>query len=159
MKKSNLLCGSFICLLFLSSFIGIHASIETKPMESIIGKWELTGEVSNGVPSELSDCEKKQTIEFFNNTKGEIVNELIEPCHYESVAFEYDVKEKKLILSITKGINFPVYGGKATDVPYVMYATIHVLDSKNLEFTVIGTGEKSFLKNEQVTLRYAKVKK
>lgn len=159
MKKVNILCGLLICFLFLSSYIGINESIETKSMESIIGKWELIAEISNGVPSELSDCEKRQTIEFFNNVKGEIVNELIEPCHYESLEFEYVVKEKKITLSITNGINFPVYGGKATEVPYVIHATINVLDGKNLDFTVIAAGEKSIMKNEQLTLRYSKEEK
>jgi len=101
----------------------------------------------------------QQTIEFFNDVKGEIVNELVEPCHYGSLEFEYAVKEKKLTLSITNGINFPIYGGKATAVPYILYATINVLDSKNLDFTVIAAGAKSFLKNEQFTLRYSKEEK
>ena len=156
MKKVNTPCGLFICLLFLSSYIGINESIETKSRESIIGKWELIAEFSNGVPWELSDCEKRQTIEFFIQKKGEIVNELIEPCHYESLAFKYVVKEKKLTLSITDGINFPVYGGKTTEVPYIINTTINVLDSKYLDFTVIAAGANSFQKNKQVTLRYSK---
>lgn len=62
MKKVNILCGLLICLLPLSSYKGVNESIETKSMESIIGKWELIAAFSNGAPSELSDCEKKQTI-------------------------------------------------------------------------------------------------
>lgn len=158
MKKVNILCGLLICIVFLTSYIG-NESIETKSMESIIGKWKLMAEFSNGTPSELSNCNKKQTIEFFNHVKGEIVNELIEPCHYESLEFEYVVKEKKLTLSITNGIDFPVYGGKATEVPYIVHATINVLDSKTLDFTIIAEGANSFQKNEQLTLRYSKEEK
>ena len=138
----------------MSFSINISKSVEIQKV-SVLGKWKLTAQFYNGQSEKLTDCEKTLTIEFFDDRKGEIVYELIEPCHYETKAFEYSMEENKLTLSLADGIDY-FFGTKASDVPFTVYATINKLDRKTLDLTFTGDKTGSFPTNEQRSLKYSK---
>jgi len=65
MKKLNLYIGIFIAVLLFNSCSSDHNDIQNT--EKIIGKWRLSQLIIDNVDQQVSECEKKMTIEVFEN--------------------------------------------------------------------------------------------
>lgn len=116
MKKLNLFIGIFIAALLFSSCSSDNN--DNQNTEKIIGKWRLSQLIIDNVDQQVSECEKKMTIEIFENGS------------YTEKDFEYDD-------ALTQCVLYDLVNGTWENLGNSMYK-MSGLDTPSVKVTLDG---------------------